>query len=83
MIHGRVGSEELGENYHTLPLILAGDFSVNFACEDGQQLLKLPNVTSMIQQSQHRTKAVILVYYTSATETIALPRCCEPPHGQW
>ena len=31
-----VGSEELGENYHTLPLILAGDFNINFASEDGQ-----------------------------------------------
>ncbi|XP_050340615.1 uncharacterized protein LOC126767041 [Bactrocera neohumeralis] len=30
MIYGRVGSEELGENYHTLPLILAGDFNINF-----------------------------------------------------
>ncbi|GFV59173.1 uncharacterized protein TNCV_2339141 [Trichonephila clavipes] len=39
MIYGRVGSEELGENYHTCPLILAGDFNVNFASEDGQLLV--------------------------------------------
>ncbi|GFW23220.1 transposable element Tc1 transposase [Trichonephila clavipes] len=38
MIYGRVGSEELGENYNTLPLILAGDFNVNFASEDGELL---------------------------------------------
>ncbi|XP_049305975.1 calcium-dependent protein kinase 5 isoform X5 [Bactrocera dorsalis] len=38
MIYGRVGSEELGENYHTLPLILARDFNINFASEDGQLL---------------------------------------------
>ena len=35
MIYGRVGSEELGENYPTL----AGDFNVNFASEDGQLLV--------------------------------------------
>ncbi|GFX84662.1 ATP-dependent DNA helicase [Trichonephila clavipes] len=34
MIYVRVGSEVFGENYHTLPLILAGDF--NFASKDGQ-----------------------------------------------
>ncbi|GFQ65626.1 hypothetical protein TNCT_144591 [Trichonephila clavata] len=38
MIHDRVGSEKFGENYHTLPLILAGDFNVNFASKDGQLL---------------------------------------------
>ncbi|GBP34312.1 hypothetical protein EVAR_7363_1 [Eumeta japonica] len=36
-----VGFEELGENYHTLPLILAGDFNVNFASEGGQLLIDL------------------------------------------
>ncbi|GFX10182.1 ATP-dependent DNA helicase [Trichonephila clavipes] len=36
---GRVCSEELGENYNTLPLILAGDFNVNFMSEDGQLLV--------------------------------------------
>ncbi|GFU16031.1 uncharacterized protein TNCV_1299951 [Trichonephila clavipes] len=39
MIYGRESSEELGENYHTLPLILAGDFNVNFTSEDGQFLV--------------------------------------------
>ncbi|GFT09252.1 ATP-dependent DNA helicase [Trichonephila clavipes] len=34
IIYGRVGSEELGENYHTLPQILAGDFNVNFTSEE-------------------------------------------------
>ncbi|GFT13896.1 hypothetical protein TNCV_2615501 [Trichonephila clavipes] len=38
MIYGRVGSEELGENYNTLPLILVGDFNVYFASGDGQLL---------------------------------------------
>ncbi|GFQ78214.1 ATP-dependent DNA helicase [Trichonephila clavata] len=38
MIHGRVASAELGENYHTLLRILAGDFNVNLASEDGQLL---------------------------------------------
>ncbi|GFU96092.1 uncharacterized protein TNCV_4686841 [Trichonephila clavipes] len=38
MIYDRVGFEELGENYYTLPLILAGDFNVNFASKDGQLL---------------------------------------------
>ncbi|GFV80179.1 ATP-dependent DNA helicase [Trichonephila clavipes] len=36
MIYGRVGTEEFGENYHTLPLIVARDFNVNFASEDGR-----------------------------------------------
>ncbi|GFU10286.1 ATP-dependent DNA helicase [Trichonephila clavipes] len=35
---GRVGFEELGKNYHTLPLILAGDSNVNFVPEGGQLL---------------------------------------------
>ncbi|GFU87767.1 hypothetical protein TNCV_1892041 [Trichonephila clavipes] len=38
MIYGRVGSEELGENYNTLTLILAGDLNVNLASQDGQLL---------------------------------------------
>ncbi|GFT65955.1 adhesion G protein-coupled receptor B2 [Trichonephila clavipes] len=39
MIYGRVGSEELGETYNTLLLILAGDFNVNFTCGEGQLLV--------------------------------------------
>ncbi|GFW88366.1 hypothetical protein TNCV_2286921 [Trichonephila clavipes] len=46
MIYGRVGSEESGENYHTLSLILAGDFNVNIAFEDGR------NSCSMVHFSQ-------------------------------
>ncbi|GFV67122.1 transposable element Tc3 transposase [Trichonephila clavipes] len=38
MLEERVGSEELGENYNALPLILVGDFNVNFAAEDGPLL---------------------------------------------
>ncbi|KAK0073990.1 hypothetical protein PV326_012844, partial [Microctonus aethiopoides] len=38
----RVGSEEIGENYHTLPLVLAEDFNVNFGSEDGQLLVNFP-----------------------------------------
>ncbi|GFW84141.1 ATP-dependent DNA helicase [Trichonephila clavipes] len=41
MIYGQVGSEEFEENYHALPLILAGDFSVNFTSEDGQLLVTI------------------------------------------
>ncbi|GFU49511.1 ATP-dependent DNA helicase [Trichonephila clavipes] len=35
MIYGQLGYEELGENYHSLPPILAGDFNVNIASEVG------------------------------------------------
>ncbi|GFX71154.1 ATP-dependent DNA helicase [Trichonephila clavipes] len=55
MIYGRAGSEEV-ENYHTLPLILAGDFNANFASEDGhnscpraanpESMITLPNIQS-------------------------------------
>ncbi|KAL4092454.1 hypothetical protein QTP88_026955 [Uroleucon formosanum] len=51
MIYGRVGSEELGENYHTLPLILAGDFNINFASEDEQLLINFLRVTLELQMN--------------------------------
>ena len=56
MICGRVGSEELGENYHTLPLILAGDFNVNFASEDGQLLVNFLQDKLELQMNNNRNK---------------------------
>ncbi|KAL4122001.1 hypothetical protein QTP88_014415 [Uroleucon formosanum] len=56
MIYGRVGSEELGENYHTLPLILAGDFNINFASEDGQLLINFLRVTLELQMNNDRNE---------------------------
>lgn len=34
LIYSRAGSRILGENFDVLPLILAGDFNVNFATKD-------------------------------------------------
>lgn len=56
MIYGRVGSEELGENYHTLPLILAGDFNVNFASEDGQLLVNFLQDKLELQMNNNRNE---------------------------
>lgn len=56
MIYGRVGSEELGENYHTLPLILAGDFNVNFASEDGQLFLNFLQDKLQLQINNNRNE---------------------------
>lgn len=56
MIYGRVGSEELEENYHTLPLILAGDFSINFASEDGQRLVTFLQDKLELQMTNNRNE---------------------------
>lgn len=56
MIYGRVGSEELGENYHTLPLILAGDLNVNFASEDGQLFLNFLQDKLQLQINNNRNE---------------------------
>ncbi|GFQ65884.1 uncharacterized protein TNCT_136821 [Trichonephila clavata] len=60
MIYGRVGSEELGENYHTLPLILAGDFNVNFATENGQLLTAL-NMSMRILSMIVKDRGILVV----------------------
>ena len=38
-VYTEVGSRELGTNDHEMPLILAGDFNVNFADESAQPLI--------------------------------------------
>ncbi|KAL4123326.1 hypothetical protein QTP88_015523 [Uroleucon formosanum] len=53
-----IGSEELGENYHTLPLILAGDFNINFASEDGQLLINFLRVTLELQMNNDRNEPI-------------------------
>ncbi|GFW63373.1 transforming growth factor-beta-induced protein ig-h3 [Trichonephila clavipes] len=47
----RVHSEELGGNYHTLPLILTGDSNVNFASEDGKILKDIERHLTMFLNS--------------------------------
>ncbi|XP_049305794.1 uncharacterized protein LOC105227464 isoform X10 [Bactrocera dorsalis] len=56
MIYGRVGSEELGENYHTLPLILAGDFNINFASGNGQLLINFLRDKLELQMNNDRNE---------------------------
>ncbi|GFY37048.1 ATP-dependent DNA helicase [Trichonephila inaurata madagascariensis] len=56
MIYGRVGSVELGENYNTLPLILAGDFNVNFASEYGQLLVNFLQDKLELQMNKNRNE---------------------------
>ncbi|GFX99223.1 uncharacterized protein TNCV_2494041 [Trichonephila clavipes] len=56
MIYGRVGSEELEENYHMLPIILAGDFNVNLASKDGQLLVNFLQDKLELQMNKANNK---------------------------
>lgn len=67
LIHGPVGSLELGGYLHTLPLILARDFNVNFAFDDAQPLKQFLHDKFKLQINSN-PKATTTIYIPTMDE---------------
>jgi hypothetical protein len=57
LIYTREGSALLGENFHEIPMIMSGDFNINFADEKTEPLINLLKVKLELVMSNDKNQS--------------------------